>query len=62
MSSKRERRWEEKIQLASKVIYESESTRLEAPQINSPLRSHALTVPEQIMACSGIVIFGKRIR
>ena len=62
MSSKRERRWEGKIQLASEVIYESESTRLEAPQINSPLRSHALTVPEQIMACSGIVIFGKRIR
>ena len=58
----KERRWQEEIKKASKVIYESETTKSEAPQINTTLRSHALTVPEEIGACSGIVVFGKRIQ
>lgn len=56
------RRWEEEIRRASRVIFETESGQASAPQINGTLRRFALRVPEQISTCSGIVIFGKRIR
>ena len=56
------RRHQEEIERASRVIFETESGQASAPQINGRLRSFALRVPERISACSGIVIFGKRIR
>ncbi len=62
MTTRLEKRRQEEIQRASRIIYESETAKSQAPQINSPLRSHALTVPDEIAACSGIVFFGKRIR
>ena len=55
-------RREEEIARASRVIFETENGQTSAPQINGKLRSFALRVPEKISACSGIVIFGKRIR
>lgn len=55
-------RREEEIARASRVIFETETGQAAAPQINGKLRSFALRVPEKISACSGIVIFGKRIR
>lgn len=55
-------RRQEEIQRASRVIYESETNQASAPQINGKLRNFALRVPEKINECSGIVIFGKRIR
>ena len=57
----RQRRIEE-IQRASRVIYESELGQTDAPQITGKLRSFALSVPEATSTCSGIVIFGRRIR
>lgn len=57
----RQRRIEE-IQRASRVIYESELGQTSAPQITGKLRSFALSVPEATSTCSGIVIFGKRVR
>lgn len=57
----RQRRIEE-IQRASRVIYESELGQIGAPQITGKLRSFALSVPEATSTCSGIVIFGRRIR
>ena len=56
------RRREEEIARASRVIFETENGQSSAPQINGKLRSFALRVPEKISSCSGIVIFGKRIR
>lgn len=56
------RRREEEISRASRVIFETENGQSSAPQINGRLRSFALRVPEQISTCSGIVVFGRRIR
>lgn len=56
------KRLQEEIQRASRIIYESETLQSMAPQINGSLRNFALRVPEQISECSGIVLFGKRIR
>ena len=50
------------IARASRVIFESESSQANAPQINGKLRNFALHVPEKVNECSGIVVFGKRIR
>ena len=61
MGKLRQRR-EEEIARASRVIFETEAGQTSAPQINGKLRSFALHVPEKISACSGIVLFGKRIR
>ena len=61
MGKLRQRR-EEEIARASRVIFETEAGQTSAPQISGKLRSFALRVPEKISACSGIVIFGKRIR
>lgn len=47
---------------AALVILETEDQVVEPPQINGKLRSFALRVPTQIRKCSGIVIFGRRIR
>ena len=57
----RQRRIEE-IQRASRVIYESELGQTDAPHITGKLRSFAVSVPEATSTCSGIVIFGRRIR
>jgi hypothetical protein len=57
----RQRRQEE-IQRASRVYFESEAGQASAPQINGTLRNFALRVPSKISECSGIVVFGKRIR
>lgn len=57
----RQRRQEE-IQRASRVVFESESGQACAPQINGTLRNFALRVPAKTNECSGIVVFGKRIR
>ena len=57
----RRRRLEE-IRRATREIFETESEQMEAPQINGKLRGFALRVPEQIQRCSGIVVFGRRIR
>lgn len=62
MSERARKRREEEVARASRVIFESEAGRAAAPQINGTLRSVALRVPEGISACSGIVLFGKRIR
>ena len=43
-------------------ILEAEEREVQPPQINGKLRSFALRVPTQIQKCSGIVIFGRRIR
>ena len=61
MGKLRQRR-EEEIARASRVIFETEAGQTSAPQINGKLRSFALRVPQKISVCSGIVIFGKRIR
>lgn len=62
MEGKLRKRREEEIQRASRVIFESESGQAAAPQINGTLRRFALRVPDCISTCTGIVIFGKRIR
>ena len=56
------RRRDEEIRRASRVIFESEAGAVSAPQINGKLRSFALHVPDAVNECSGIVVFGKRIR
>ena len=56
------RRRLEEIRRASKAFFETEAEQIEAPQINGKLRGFALRVPEQIQRCSGIVVFGRRIR
>lgn len=56
------KRLQEEIQRASRVVYESETMQSSAPQINGSLRNFALRVPDQISECSGIVLFGKRIK
>ena len=59
--NQRRRRLEE-IRRASRMFFEAEDYQQEAPQINGKLRSFALRVPEQVQRCSGIVVFGRRIR
>lgn len=62
MGEKFRKRRREEILRASQIIFENESRQTTAPQINGTLRSFALRVPEQTSTCSGIVIFGRRIR
>ena len=61
MMRERRRKIEETME-AVRVVLETEDPVVEPPQINGKLRSFALRVPPQIRKCSGIVVFGRRIR
>ena len=61
-SRRRERHWLKEIRQAAKEINEIELELPEAPRIDSPLRHRVIHVPGCIQACSGIVVFGRRIR